>query len=342
VLKTYISGPMRGKPLFNFPAFFEAEKYLKLYLGRESLNPAREDMEQHKFNPFTDEPTQEQVDQFMARDLEMIRECEYMVLLPGWEESVGVKTELLYYLKHKPVNRWRVAKYDPEASEGYRITYLERHELEKWRLENQPDEDEILTKLTEQLKEAEASWLVGLEPAQPQTVPEAYHKARGYLAGRQEAPQPQAREFFPEFPRTLITGPQGSTETRTTSSTGGQKGVKPERWDLLPWDELREVARLYGYGATKYEDRNWEKGYEFSKSYAALMRHLTAWWNGEDVDPEHKLSHMTSVIFHAFALMYFLEQHPQFDDRPKPALEEIQNGVYQPRWADSPDAHPVL
>jgi hypothetical protein len=340
VRKTYISGPMRGHDLFNFPAFFECEKYIKEHLQREVINPAREDMEKAGFNPFFDEPTEAQVSNWLARDLDDISTVEEMVLLPGWLASKGAKKELAHYLRHRPSSRWRVWMYDPQAAKNYRLKGMTRAELDKYNVPLEDDEGNILTRMQKQLDEAEASWLVGLDPAKPQTVPEAYHRARGYIDGKKEAPQPQAREFFPEFPRTLITGAQGSTETRTTSSTGGQKGVKPERWDLIPWEELAEVARLYAYGATKYADRNWEKGYEWGKSFAALQRHILAWWDGEDNDPEHGLSHLTSVVFHALALMRF-RQYPQFDDRPKP-LEEIQNGVYQPRWADSPDAHPVL
>lgn len=106
-----------------------------------------------------------------------------------------------------------------------------------------------------------------------------------------------------------------SSEVRTTSSTGGQKGVKAERYDLIPVGPLAAVARLYGKGAEKYDDHNWRRGYEWSKSYAAMMRHATQFWNGEDVDEETGQPHMTSVIFHAMALLEFMERFPEFDDR---------------------------
>lgn len=102
--------------------------------------------------------------------------------------------------------------------------------------------------------------------------------------------------------------------------TGGAKGGKPERFDLLPWAELAEVARLYGQGAKKYDDRNWEKGYELSLSFAAMMRHATLFWSGEDHDPETGCNHMASVVFHALAMMRFTNgTYPQaLDNRPRP------------------------
>lgn len=105
------------------------------------------------------------------------------------------------------------------------------------------------------------------------------------------------------------------TEVRTTSSTGGEKGTKPERYDLIPVEALAKVARLYGEGAKKYAEHNWRKGYEWSKSYAAMQRHANEFWKGVDLDPETGLPHLAAVVFHAMALMTFMDQHPDFDDR---------------------------
>lgn len=105
-------------------------------------------------------------------------------------------------------------------------------------------------------------------------------------------------------------------EVRTTSNTGGEKGVKAARFDLVPVGPLTTVAELYGKGAEKYAPHNWTRGYEWSKSYAALMRHATQFWGGEDNDAETGLPHMASVAFHALALIEFMETHRDYDDRP--------------------------
>lgn len=113
--------------------------------------------------------------------------------------------------------------------------------------------------------------------------------------------------------------PDPGGEVRVTSSTGGQKGTKPERFDLIPAGPLRKLAHLYGNGAAKYEDRNWERGYDWSLSFAAAMRHLWLFWGGEDIDAEMGLPHLTCAAFHLFALTEFLDTHPEFDNRPKAA-----------------------
>lgn len=110
---------------------------------------------------------------------------------------------------------------------------------------------------------------------------------------------------------------RNGAEVRTVSSTGGEKGQKLARFDLIPVGPLTELAKHYGRGARKYADRNWEKGYEWSKNYAALQRHLFAFWDGEDIDEETGTPHIVAVAWHAFALAEFMNTHPEFDDRPK-------------------------
>lgn len=107
------------------------------------------------------------------------------------------------------------------------------------------------------------------------------------------------------------------SEIRSVSRTGGEKGVKLERFDLIPVEALTKLATHYGIGAEKYDDNQWRKGYEWSKSYAALQRHLTAFWGGEDIDPETGSPHMAAVAWHAFTLMTFMDEYPDFDDRFK-------------------------
>lgn len=107
------------------------------------------------------------------------------------------------------------------------------------------------------------------------------------------------------------------TEKRIVNEkTGGEKGQKLQRYDLLPTWPLRLVSEVYGVGALKYAERNWERGYDWSLSYAALQRHANQFWSGERLDGETKCHHLASVVFHALALMEFERTHPELDDRP--------------------------
>jgi hypothetical protein len=106
-------------------------------------------------------------------------------------------------------------------------------------------------------------------------------------------------------------------EVRVTDpETGGEKGTKLARYDLIPAGPLLQLAEHYGIGARKYADRNWERGYAWSLSFAALQRHAWAFWMGEDTDGETLSHHMAAVAFHAFALMHFGDTDTGTDDRP--------------------------
>lgn len=85
--------------------------------------------------------------------------------------------------------------------------------------------------------------------------------------------------------------------------SGGVKhdGDKP-RYDLVPPDALDEIVKVLTFGAAKYEDRNWEKGVRWGRYFGACMRHLWAYWRGEETDPDSGLSHLA----HAGCCVFFL------------------------------------
>lgn len=105
-------------------------------------------------------------------------------------------------------------------------------------------------------------------------------------------------------------------EVRTTSSTGGEKGVKPERLSLLPRKGLEAIARVYAFGAQKYAAHNWRRRYEWSKSTDAAMRHIAAFNDGETNDPESGLPHLAHAGFHILALLTWLEDDGEGADNP--------------------------
>lgn len=77
--------------------------------------------------------------------------------------------------------------------------------------------------------------------------------------------------------------------------------AKP-RHDLIPPELNDAVAHVLTFGAGKYGERNWEKGMRWGRPFAALMRHLWAWWRGERQDPETGMSH----LWHAACCLTFL------------------------------------
>lgn len=106
---------------------------------------------------------------------------------------------------------------------------------------------------------------------------------------------------------------------------GGYKmdAHKP-RMDLLPPGPLTNAAEVFTYGANKYAEipdaygNNWLQGMRFGSMYAALQRHLTAFWGGEDIDAESGLPHMSLALACAMMLNEYATNpaYAALDDRP--------------------------
>lgn len=99
--------------------------------------------------------------------------------------------------------------------------------------------------------------------------------------------------------------------------SGGIKfdGGKP-RLDLISWPAIWEVAKVLGFGAQKYDSWNWIEGIEYSRLVAAVLRHVTAWTSGEDIDPESGISHLAHAMCGLMFLMTFkLQGRTGLDDR---------------------------
>jgi hypothetical protein len=84
------------------------------------------------------------------------------------------------------------------------------------------------------------------------------------------------------------------------------------RYDLVPMDALDEVVKRFTHGAAKYAPENWQAVEDAVNRYsAALMRHYSAYRQGERMDPEAPgLSHIGAVAWNALVLVWFeLQRH---------------------------------
>lgn len=310
--KVYLAGPMRGIAEFNFPLFLQVGSDLVKDWGYEVFNPAQHDIDRgFDFSGYdgTEDLSDTGFDlrQSLGDDLEFVaREADLVVVLDGWTRSKGARAEVATALALGiPVVSW------------WALTYY----------------DDL--KFTPQITEipplrAEGGWLpasnhVARNPAIdfPSFVlpPNAF--AQVGVANPEEMDRSVLRAFqqFGADSTALRAAEaevrSAEAEVRSVSSTGAEKGTKIERFDLLPTQALAKIARHYGVGAAKYAPNNWRKGYEWSKSYAALQRHLNAFWGGEDYDEETGSPHLAAAGFHVLTLLTYMDEQPGFDDRWK-------------------------
>lgn len=109
--------------------------------------------------------------------------------------------------------------------------------------------------------------------------------------------------------------PDALAETRITSSTGGQKNQKLARIGSIDPQAILRVAQVAGFGEQKYSRLNYLNGYDWSLSFDACMRHMLAFWSGEDLDPESGLPHLAHAAWHNMAMIAFMEKSIGTDDR---------------------------
>lgn len=94
-------------------------------------------------------------------------------------------------------------------------------------------------------------------------------------------------------------------------------GSSKVSYSMLPAPVLAEAALALTEGALKYGKHNYRGvGVRGSVYYDASLRHLTAWWEGEDIDPESGLSHVTKAIAGLMVLRDCMIRGNFNDDRP--------------------------
>ena len=87
------------------------------------------------------------------------------------------------------------------------------------------------------------------------------------------------------------------------------------RLDLVPTEAMTALAQILTDGAQKYGARSWERGMEWSRVYAALQRHLIAWWSGQDIDTESGHPHLWHVLTNAAFLAAYESRGVGIDNR---------------------------
>lgn len=103
---------------------------------------------------------------------------------------------------------------------------------------------------------------------------------------------------------------------RDTPDEGRRDDVGKARYDLTPPEVEDAIAVVLAYGAKKYGARNWEKGMNWGRPYAALRRHMASWWGGEACDPETGMSHLHHAAANIAFLIAFEARGTGTDDRP--------------------------
>ncbi len=94
-------------------------------------------------------------------------------------------------------------------------------------------------------------------------------------------------------------------------------GIKKVPLHAVPTKPLLELGLAMMEGGRKYGSHNYRKiGVKMSTYYDASMRHLMAWWEGEDIDPDSGIHHVIKAIASLFVVRDSMHMGNCVDDRP--------------------------
>lgn len=77
------------------------------------------------------------------------------------------------------------------------------------------------------------------------------------------------------------------------------------------------VVEVLEYGCKKYSRSNWKKGLNHTEVIDSMLRHISSYLKGEDVDKESGLPHVDHVATNAIFLSELVRIKPEFDDRKR-------------------------
>lgn len=92
---------------------------------------------------------------------------------------------------------------------------------------------------------------------------------------------------------------------RALEPEGKKYDTGKARWDLLPMHLIDEAVSVLSFGANKYGEESWRYVTNgLNRYYAALIRHIRAYREGEENDSESGYSHLA----HAMCNLIFLSE----------------------------------
>ena len=103
-------------------------------------------------------------------------------------------------------------------------------------------------------------------------------------------------------------------------------GERKSPLGLIPLRALQAAAGAHALGAAKYGPWNWREHSVAASVYVnAILRHLKAWQEEEDDDPESGVSHLGHIMACCGILLDAQAQGKLVDDRPRKGTHNAHN-----------------
>ena len=87
------------------------------------------------------------------------------------------------------------------------------------------------------------------------------------------------------------------------------------QWSLVDFKSLEPMVEVLEFGAKKYAPDNWKKGQSTKELCESMLRHMFAFMDGEDKDPESGTDHIGHAMCNLMFISHNHREKPEFDDR---------------------------
>lgn len=101
---------------------------------------------------------------------------------------------------------------------------------------------------------------------------------------------------------------------------GARYNKEKDPLETVPLHLLAGAAHVFKHVTERevkpYPMWNWAKGMPWSVPYGCMLRHMAAWYRGEDDDKETGLNHLHHAMCNLLMLTHYIDAFPEGDDRP--------------------------
>lgn len=346
----YCCGPMSNMIDYNFPAFFEAAAELEKQ-GYKVINPAQMDLDSgwtlEEIKDLDVAQFQEFLKGAAKRDLDALQQCDAIALLPGWESSKGARAEKAVaewlgletiYLKGEALTE-ESCEYCQGSFQGSTASGCVGPNGDDGELGS------VDTGYSDHIKQPDADGWIPHTPGDPMPCNpnervevklgnglcsdssvrgsslwywgDSCMKGGVIVAWRPaQSKQPYNSDERAEWDVSGLI-PKIQSSIAPDDPKGAAGALKAPMW-LLPAHSLQQTAWVHKLGSEKYGPYNWRKTSVCATTYiSAIMRHLDAWRDGEDNDPESGISHIAHVAASCNILLDAQHCNKLNDDRAK-------------------------
>lgn len=107
--------------------------------------------------------------------------------------------------------------------------------------------------------------------------------------------------------------------------SGARYNTGKTSFHFIPLHLLAGATRVFQKATTRpvnpYPKWNWAKGMQWSVPYDCALRHLDAWYRGEERDPDTGESHLAHAMCNLLMLIHYADTYTEGDDRPRDAFK---------------------